>query len=92
MTNRPLQSSQKSDKQSYCLEKCLQGLSLQDRQLVEGYYKGEGSSRLENRKKLAASMDIRIEVLRIMAHSIRMKLKECMQECLAQSVAEVKED
>ena len=84
MSNWGPQSGQEYDKQSHCLEKCLQELSPQDRQLIEDYYRGETVSRIENRKQLAARMGISISVLRIRAHRIRQKANACIQDCLAQ--------
>jgi DNA-directed RNA polymerase specialized sigma24 family protein len=88
MSNRSLQSSQKYDKQSDCLEKCLQKLSLQERQLIKDYYQGEMGSKLEKRKQLAVRMGVGVKGLRIMVHRIRKKLEECIQDCIAQSEPE----
>lgn len=88
MSNQRLQNSQEYYKQSDCLEKCLQEISPQDRQLIKDYYQGERDSKLKNRKQLAARMGVSIYDLRIMAHRIRKKLNECMQDCIAQSEPE----
>jgi hypothetical protein len=65
MSNGYVQSSQKGDKESDCLEKCLQGISTEDRRLIEGYYLGERRSRIEKREQLAASLGVNPNVLRL---------------------------
>ena len=90
MSNQPLQSNQNYDKQSDCLEKCLQELSPQERQLIEGYYQGERSQKVEKRKQLAARMGIGIGELRVRVHRLRRKLNECIRSCIDESEPEEK--
>jgi DNA-directed RNA polymerase specialized sigma24 family protein len=65
-----------------CLEKCLQNLAAASRDLVTQYYQGEKGEKIQNRKKLAAQLQISLDALRIRAHRIREKLEECVNLCL----------
>ena len=84
MSGRFFQRNQDDAKELDCLEKCLQKLSPQQRQLIEDYYQGEGWAKIEKRKQLAARMGISISDLRIRAHRLRQKLVECVRSCIAQ--------
>src|SRR5262249_9137874 len=64
-----------------CLEQCKQALSPQARNIITEYYQGEQSVKIKNRKKLAESLGIQINALRIRALRIREKLEECFEDC-----------
>ena len=65
-----------------CLERCLQTLDLQERNVVIGYYHGERSVRIENRKLISAKLGVSVNALSIRACRIRIKLGSCIRECL----------
>jgi RNA polymerase sigma factor (sigma-70 family) len=67
---------------SDCLERCLQKLDPQDQTLILSYYQGERSSRIENRKTMAAKLGVSINALSIRACRIRIKLESCIRKCL----------
>jgi DNA-directed RNA polymerase specialized sigma24 family protein len=70
-----------------CLERCLQQLTPRNRELVLQYYQGEKGVKIEARKVLAQSLNIKLPALRLQAHRIRTNMKKCIQECLAQMAA-----
>lgn len=66
-----------------CLAKCLEGRSPEDRRLIVRYHRGEKRARIENRKQMAAELGIQLNVLRVRASRIRLKLESCARKCLA---------
>jgi len=65
-----------------CLEQCLSSLPGNSRTLVEGFYRGDGRARIENRQKLAAERNIPLNTLRIRVHRIRLQLETCVSACV----------
>jgi DNA-directed RNA polymerase specialized sigma24 family protein len=65
-----------------CLETCLGQLAPAERELIIAYYRDEGSGRIAERKALAARLQIPIEVLRLRAHRIRVRIEGCLRRCL----------
>src|SRR5262245_44437262 len=65
-----------------CLDECLQELSPGDRELIIAYYQGEGRTKIEARRELAARLEISISALRIKACRIRDKLEGRVNNCL----------
>lgn len=67
-----------------CLDRCLQALPRENRDLIIGYYDDEKGRKIERRKHLAARLGIPLNALRIRAHRIRVSLEACMRECVGQ--------
>jgi DNA-directed RNA polymerase specialized sigma24 family protein len=67
---------------SDCLKRCLKTLDPEDRNVIIGYYRGERSIRIENRKLIAAKLGVSMNALSIRACRIRIKLESCIRECL----------
>ncbi|HEX4950133.1 MAG TPA: hypothetical protein VFZ34_25935 [Blastocatellia bacterium] len=65
-----------------CLERCLQSLSTENRELILHYYQGEKSARIENRKSLTDRFKVPINTLRMRALRLREKLQGCVETCL----------
>lgn len=65
------------EQQIKCLEKCLEELPPDNRDLIIKYYQGESSIRINNRKKLAERFGIQVNTLRLRALRIREKLEAC---------------
>ncbi|HKV41061.1 MAG TPA: hypothetical protein VJX67_17775 [Blastocatellia bacterium] len=65
-----------------CLDKCMEYLSLEDRKLALEYHEGQKQARINNRKKMAASLGVTAGTLRLRAHRIRAKLEQCTAKCL----------
>lgn len=65
-----------------CLDKCLAELSIENRQIIVGYYRGEKSGKIENRRQLADRLGIPQTALRNRAVRLRDKLEVCITDCL----------
>ena len=71
-----------------CLERCLAELSSKDRDLIRQYYQGETGVKIHNRRRLAETLGIPINALRIRALRIREKLEQCVERCSSGPVQE----
>ena len=65
-----------------CLRTCLQSLSTENRELIVGYYEGDKSDKIANRKQLSERLQVPINTLRMRALRLREKLQECLEGCL----------
>lgn len=65
-----------------CLDKCLQKLTSKNRDLILGYYQGEGQAKIDNRRELAERLGLSLNALRVRADRIRASLEECVNRCL----------
>lgn len=65
-----------------CLEQCLQELAEGERTLMLEYYRHQGQTKIDHRKKLATEIGIAVNALRIRAHRIRRSLRTCVLGCL----------
>ena len=68
-----------------CLERCIESLSEENRYLLLKYYGAEGSSKVEQRKRLAEELGIAPNALRIRAYRIRLGLQDCVEKCIERS-------
>ena len=64
-----------------CLEKCLQMLPEQKRDLILDYYLYEGHDKIEHHKQMAAELGITEGALRVRVHHIRARLETCVRQC-----------
>ena len=69
-----------------CLERCMEQLTPENRQLVLQYYQEEKKAKIDHRKMLAEKLGIAVNALRIRAYRIRASLQECVQACLKRTV------
>jgi RNA polymerase sigma factor (sigma-70 family) len=74
-----------SETEYQCLEMCLQTLPASQRQLIVEYYGKEKSAKIENRRTLAEKLEISVSALQVKAFRIRVRLKECVQKCVAET-------
>lgn len=65
-----------------CLERCLGDLELANRDIIIRYYVGEERVKIENRRALAAGLEITMNALAIRACRIRDKLESCVRKCV----------
>lgn len=70
------------DRRLFCLRRCLEELSTEDREMLLDYQRGEGRERIENRRKLAARQGCGLNALRIRVHRLRSKLEICVTRCM----------
>jgi DNA-directed RNA polymerase specialized sigma24 family protein len=64
-----------------CLDRCLQALKPDQRELVVEYYRDTGRQKVDRRRNLAARMGITMNALGIRAWRIRSALEACMESC-----------
>jgi DNA-directed RNA polymerase specialized sigma24 family protein len=84
----PIPSDDEDVEQEYdCLEKCIQQLTAENRELVIEYYREEKRAKIENRKELADKLGIALNALRIRAHRLRNALQQCVQKCVQEAIA-----
>ncbi|HYK21737.1 MAG TPA: hypothetical protein VEV42_13430 [Pyrinomonadaceae bacterium] len=67
-----------------CLNRCLQRLPENSREIIMEYYQEEKHTKIECRKQLATRLGISLNALRINAHRIRVSLERCVRQCLTQ--------
>ncbi|MEO8436063.1 MAG: hypothetical protein ABI596_14275 [Pyrinomonadaceae bacterium] len=65
-----------------CFLACLNELPLPQRRLIVDYYSDSERKRIEQRKLLAAQLQIPVNALRIRAHRLRSQLDKCINACL----------
>lgn len=70
------------DARQICFDKCLDHLPAENRTLLLEYYQGDGAEKIKHRRKLAESMGIPLNALRIRVHRIRRTLESGIAECL----------
>jgi len=71
-----------------CLDRCMDKLTMHNRELVLKYYDHEKDAKIEQRRMLAETMNIGLNALRIRAHRIRSILYRCISGCLDQQSPE----
>ena len=72
-----------------CLERCLQQLTSENRELILQYYQDEKREKIDHRRRLADKLGIPLNALRIRAYRIRNSLELCVRECLVQITSEM---
>lgn len=65
-----------------CLEKCLDQLAPNSRQIIERYYAEDKRAKIDLRQRIAREFGISITTLRLRALRIREKLQGCIDHCL----------
>lgn len=81
---QPPELSRWSEQEYLCMEKCMEKLSPASRQMFEQYHCAESSGKTESRQNLAEQLGIALNALRIRVYRVRLTLKMCIVECLAQ--------
>lgn len=70
-----------TEKRLACLERCMQKLEPDHRELIINYYDGEQRAKIDNRRALAARLGITVNALSIRAFRLREKLERCVRHC-----------
>lgn len=65
-----------------CLERCLNRLEAESREIIARYYVGEARVKIEHRRALAEELGITMNALSIRACRIRDRLEACVRECV----------
>jgi len=71
-----------SDARIDCLQKCLEQLPPDNRELIIQYYQGDKGEKIENRKKLGDRLGVALNTLRMRAQRLRERLQGCVDECV----------
>lgn len=78
------ENSFSSDCEGICLDSCLEELSARERDLIIQYHQFKGSEKIKTRKRLAEAYG-GINKLRITAYRIRVRLHDCITNCVQRS-------
>lgn len=65
-----------------CLDECLEHLPPKNREIILNYYRDKQEAEAVPRRELGAQMKLKTGALRVRAHRIRLKLEQCINECL----------
>ena len=82
----PAADSDRIELEYNCLERCIERLTKNSRDLLLRYHGAEGRGETEHRRALAEELGIAPNALRIRAYRIRMALKECLEKCIERSL------
>jgi RNA polymerase sigma factor (sigma-70 family) len=69
-----------------CLEKCLEALPPQYRDLILAYYSEPKTAKIEARKRLAADLGVSLTNMRIQIHRMKQTLAGCVRKCLREGI------
>ncbi len=72
-----------SEQQLSCLDRCLNELPLEERNLILRYYQGTAGDKIANRQLLAEQLGLQPPALRKRASRLRTKLADCLRACLS---------
>jgi DNA-directed RNA polymerase specialized sigma24 family protein len=67
-----------------CLERCLETLPGEARDLITAYYQGDQVAKIRNRRDLARALGLASNALRNRALRLRAKLETCLVKCMKQ--------
>lgn len=76
-------SETETDFSSECLEKCLNELSAENRELILCYFSENKQAKIDLHKQLSAKLKLTQTALRMKILRLKQKLKICLQECMA---------
>jgi RNA polymerase sigma factor (sigma-70 family) len=68
-----------------CMERCLQKLSPNNREIILRYYKERRQAKINYRKDIAKQMGVSLNNLRVRIYRIRATLENCINSCLKTS-------
>jgi DNA-directed RNA polymerase specialized sigma24 family protein len=66
-----------------CLDRCLERLPVESRQLVLLYHQDQKRARIDGRRELARRLGIGLNALRIRVFRLRATLEACVRACIA---------
>ena len=76
------EQTERKERESRCLERCLAGLKAEDRALIVEYYSREKIEKLRLRAELAERLNVKLPALHTRVHRLRGSLRECLEKCL----------
>jgi len=78
----PAPDSERIELEYRCLERCIEQLNDENRELLLQYYGVEGGAKIEHRREMAKRFGIGPNALRIRAFRIRLGLQACVDKCI----------
>ena len=78
----PRDDAEAKEKTHQCLERCLDKLTNNSRQMIQRYYAADKQAKIDLRKRIAEEFGISLNTLRLRALRIREKLQACIEQCL----------
>jgi len=81
--HREVNEKQEKERWHSCLEKCLQTLPQESRQLLLEYYAEDKTQKIETRSRMAKQLGVAAGVLRNRIFKLRNSLRGCVATCLA---------
>ncbi len=73
--------NERDERRFDCLEKCLAAMGLETRRLLIAYHDTDERTMIQTRKRLADSLDISLNTLRIRVCRLKSKLENCVRDC-----------
>jgi RNA polymerase sigma factor (sigma-70 family) len=67
-----------------CLEKCLSAMDVETRQLLIAYHCADDRTMIPTRKRLADSLNVSLNTLRIRVCRLKSKLENCVRDCCSE--------
>ena len=80
--DRPAPSPEPEAAIVVCLERCLEALPPESRDLLLRYYAADGAAKAETRKAIARGLGVGATALRLRLLRLRAKLERCIRLCL----------
>lgn len=69
-----------------CLEKCLQELSAEKREMFVNYFQHKKRTKIESHKKMAQSLGIDVNSLRTKVYRIKLEMEKCIRKCVKKKI------
>lgn len=86
--NPATQEPEPEDVRMDCIRACLQSLPSESYWLLIDYYQGQTRAKIDSRKRMAESSRISAHALRMRLHRVRLKLEECVMDCICRRAAD----
>lgn len=64
-----------------CLNECVHSLPSEQIEMIQQYHQNDGGAKIEQRKQLAAQLNLPLNALRIRTYRIRQELENCILSC-----------
>jgi DNA-directed RNA polymerase specialized sigma24 family protein len=77
------EEAESRERRMNCLDRCMQKLDKESREIIIQYYRGDGRAKIENRRAMAQALGITVNALSIRACRVRDKLEDCVSKCLS---------
>jgi DNA-directed RNA polymerase specialized sigma24 family protein len=82
LRQRPLPAEASDRPPLRCIDRCLDALAADERELILSYYRDDKRQKIDTRKALASRLGIAAYTLRMRAHRLRARLEVCVGDCM----------